>query len=98
MREPVQSMMDRIIRILEKAGRNSRKLSRSLDKLEQELRKETGEKQVRWTEEYYLYLLDIYCQAIGPAIEESIAREEYEWAHCLTKRKESITEKLLELS
>lgn len=92
MREPVIFMKNRILSALESAGRNKRQLKRKLDNLEAELKKETGEKKVKWTEEYYLYLLETYSLAMVPAIEEAVALEEYEWAGVLTDRKHVISQ------
>jgi len=90
MREPVESMMDRILTVLSKAGRNKRQINRTLDKLEREIRQQTGEKDKEWTEEYYLYLLETYAQAIEAAIPIAVKREEYEWAEVLTARKANV--------
>lgn len=94
MREPVITMKNRVLSVLESAGRNKRTITRKLNAFEAELKKETGEKQVRWTEEYYLYLLETYLLSMDPAIEESIEREEYEWADALTKRKLIVSEQV----
>jgi hypothetical protein len=80
-------MKERILTAFRQAGRNKRQLNRKLTQLESDLKKETGEKQVKWTEEYYLYLLETYYLSMDPAIEESIKLEEYEWADVLSKRK-----------
>jgi len=87
MREPIESMKERILVAFRQAGRNRRQLNRKLIQLEKDLKKETGEKQVKWTEEYYLYLLETYYLSMDPAIEEAIQLEEYEWADVLSKRK-----------
>ncbi len=87
MREPVESMQDRILKVLSKAGRNKRQINRTLDKLEREIRQQTGERNQEWTEEYYLYLLETYAQAIEAVIPIAVKREEYEWAEALTLRK-----------
>lgn len=87
MREPVDNMKDRLLDSLAKAGRNKRQVNRTLDKFEKELRQQTGEKDKKWTDEYYLYLLEVYCQAIDALIPIAVDREEYEWAGALTARK-----------
>lgn len=87
MKEPVESMQDRILTVLSKAGRNKRQINRTLDKLEREIRQQTGERNQKWTEEYYLYLLETYAQAIKAVILIAVKREEYEWAEALTVRK-----------
>jgi hypothetical protein len=90
MREPIDSMHDRILVVLEKAGRNKRQIGRTLDKLEKEIRQQTGEKNTEWTEEYYVYLLELYRQGIDKAIQSAVSREEYEWAEILTCRKANV--------
>lgn len=90
MREPVESMKERVLAVLSKAGRNKRQISRTLDKLEREIRQQTGEKDKEWTEEYYLYLLETYAQAIEAVIPIAVKREEYEWAEILTSRKANV--------
>jgi hypothetical protein len=92
MREPVESMKERVLTGLSKAGRNKRQINRTLDKLEREIRQQTGEKDKEWTEEYYLYLLETYARAIEAAIPIAVRKEEYEWADALTARKASAEE------
>lgn len=92
MREPVESMKERILKVLSKAGRNKRQANRSLDKLEREIRQQTGEKDKEWTEEYYLYLLETYAQAMDAAVQAAVKLEEYEWAEVLTARKVRVNE------
>lgn len=87
MNEPVENVKNRILTALGQAKRNKRQLNRTLDKLEKDIRKQTGEKAVEWTEEYYLYLMEVYCQAIDAVIPIAVKNEEYEWAEVLTARK-----------
>ena len=98
MREAINGMQDRILSVLKPAGRNKRQINRHLSQLETEIRQQTGEKQVKWTEEYYCYLLEVYLQAIDLAVEESVIREEYEWASALTARKQPVTDNIDALS
>lgn len=83
-------MKERVLTVLSKAGRNKRQINRTLDKLEREIRQQTGEKDKEWTEEYYLYLLETYAQAIEAVIPIAVKREEYEWAEVLTARKANV--------
>lgn len=90
----MEQMRARLVAVLELAGRNKKQISKQLDKLEEEIRKQTGEKNVKWTEEYYLYLLETYKQAIDSSIDLAVGREEYEWAHALTERKNTVSDQL----
>lgn len=92
MREPIENMLNRILTALRKAGRNKRQLNRALTKLESDIRQQTGEKDKRWTEEYYLYLLETYAQAMDAAVQAAVKLEEYEWAEVLTARKVRVNE------
>jgi hypothetical protein len=94
MREPIDSMHDRIMHVLEKAGRNKQQLARELTKLEVEIRNQIGEKSTEWTEEYYHYLLDLYAQALGLAISTAVEADEFEWAGVLTARKTAVADRL----
>lgn len=94
MREPIDQMKARLVSGLEQAGRNKNQISKQLDKLEEEIKKQTGTSNVKWTEEYYLYLLENYKQAISIAIDLAVGREEYEWAHALTERRDAVSEQL----
>lgn len=87
MNEPVENVKNRILTALGQAKRNRRQLNRTLDKLEKDIRRQTGEKDVEWTEEYYLYLMEVYCRAIDAVIPIAVRSEEYEWAEVLTKRR-----------
>lgn len=90
MREQVEAMHDKIMATLELAGRNRGKIKRALDRLADELRKQTGPKSTEWTEEYYLFLLESYAQALGLALEQAVELEEYEWATQVRSRKSDI--------
>lgn len=94
MREQVEAMHGKIMEALERAGRNRRKIDRALDRLSDELKKQTGPKSTEWTEEYYLFLLESYDQALSLALGQAVEREEYEWAARLQLRKRDVSAQL----
>ena len=83
----MEAMHGKVMAALERAGRNRRKIDRALDRLADELKKQTGPKSTEWTEEYYLFLLESFDQALGLALGQAVEREEYEWAARIQLRK-----------
>lgn len=87
MRDPVKIALDRILEVLNRAGRDRKKITRELDLLKAEIRVRAGHKKSEWSEEYYAYLLEVYRQAVELAVDQTAAREEYEQAACLLRQK-----------
>lgn len=86
-------MHGKIMAALERAGRNRRKIDRALDRLADELKKQTA-KSTEWTEEYYLFLLESFDQALGLALGQAVELEEYEWAARIQLRKRDVEAQL----
>lgn len=87
-------MHGKVMEALERAGRNRRKIDRALDGLANELRKQTGPKSTEWTEEYYLFLLESWDQALDLALGQAVEQEEYEWAARIQLRKAEVQSQL----
>lgn len=95
MREQVEAMHGKVMAALERAGRNRRKIDRTLDRLYDELKKQTGPKSTEWTEEYYLFLLEGFDQALGLALSQAVELEEYEWAAAIQLRKADVASQIV---
>ena len=87
MEEQVAVLHGKLMGALERAGRDRKRIERAISRISDELKKRTGPKSSEWTEEYYLFLLEGFDQAIGLALGQAIEREEYEWAASLQSRK-----------
>jgi len=99
MREQVEAqvevMREKIMTALERAGRNRRKIDRALDRLDDELKKQTGPKSTEWTEEYYLFLLEAWSGALNLALGRAVEKEEYEWAARLQLRAKDVESQIV---
>ena len=81
---------ERIIRELEGVGRDKQKIRSCLGKIAEDLGRTAGEED--WSGEYLEYLLHALHYGCRAALDESIAREEYEWAAELFYRVKRETE------
>ena len=68
----------RILTDLEGVGRDQQKIRSCLGKIAEDLGKTAGEED--WSGEYLEYLLHALYHGCSSALDEAIAREEYEWA------------------
>lgn len=69
---------DRILHGLEGVGRDQQQIRHCLGKIVEDLGKTAGEED--WSAEYLEYLLHALYLACITALDEAVAREEYEWA------------------
>lgn len=90
MNEQVEVMHGKIMKALTQAGRNKKQIKIELDRVQEEIDKQTGSKASVWTEEYHLYLLETFKQALIQVEGQAVEREEYEWAKALMDRSGSI--------
>ena len=68
----------RILAGLEGVGRDQQKIRQCLGNIAEDLGKTAGEED--WSGEYLEYLLHALYHGCSSALDEAIAREEYEWA------------------
>lgn len=85
-----ESLQTRIITIFEEAGRDPVKVRSGLGKIVEELGRSAGQED--WSGEYLEYLLLALYHACRGALDEAVAREEYEWAAELFYRVKRETE------
>ena len=78
-------MLGKVLSALERAGRDWNKIDRVIWEFKQHLLMGAGREE--WTAEYKEYLLESFYQVLDPAIEEAVAREEFEWAESLARQK-----------
>ena len=69
---------ERILTGLEGVGRDQTKIRSCLGKIAEDLGRTAGEED--WSAEYLEYLLHALYHGCQAALDEAIAREEYEWA------------------
>jgi hypothetical protein len=84
----------RILTGLEGVGRDQQQIRQCLGKIAEDLGKTAGEED--WSGEYLEYLLHALYHGCSTALDEAIAREEYEWAAELFYRvkRETVINKL----
>ena len=84
----------RILTGLEGVGRDQQQIRQCLGKIAEDLGKTAGEED--WSGEYLEYLLHALYHGCSSALDEAIAREEYEWAAELFYRvkRETVINKL----
>jgi hypothetical protein len=73
-----QIIKERILTGLAGVGRDQQKIRQCLGKIAEDLGKTAGEED--WSGEYLEYLLHALYNGCIAALDEAIAREEYEWA------------------
>lgn len=83
-------LKDRIIQHLEGVGRDRDAIRRVLGRIAEDLGRTAGQED--WSGEYLEYLLHALHEGCCAAIDESVAREEYEWAAELFYRVKRETE------
>lgn len=83
-------MLDKVIVALERAGRDWQKIDRVIWEFKQHLLRQAGKEE--WNAEYKEYLMQSFYSVLDPAIEEAVAREEFEWAESLVRQKEILSE------
>ena len=69
---------ERILHGLEGVGRDQQGIRQCLGKIAEDLGRTAGEED--WSGEYLEYLLHALYQGCMSALDEAVAREEYEWA------------------
>jgi hypothetical protein len=85
-----QIIKDRILSRLEGAGRDQAAVRRVLGSIAEDLGRTAGQED--WSGEYLEYLLHALYEGCLAAIDEAVAREEYEWAAELFYRVKRETE------
>ena len=83
-------MLSKVLTALERAGRDWKRIDRVIWEFRQHLLQQVGQEE--WNSEYREFLLESFYQALDPAIEEAVAREEFEWAESLKRQKELLLE------
>ena len=78
-------MLSKVVGALERAGRDWKKIDRVIWEFRQHLLQQVGQEE--WNSEYREFLLESFYLALDPAIEEAVAREEFEWAERLKRQK-----------
>ena len=73
-----QIIKERIITGLEGVGRDQQQVRQVLGKIAEDLGRTAGEED--WSGEYLEYLLHALYHGCQAALDEAVAREEYEWA------------------
>jgi hypothetical protein len=73
-----QIIKERIITGLEGVGRDQQQVRQVLGKIAEDLGRTAGEED--WSGEYLEYLLHALYYGCQAALDEAVAREEYEWA------------------
>jgi hypothetical protein len=79
-------MLGKVLSALERAGRDWKKIDRVIWEFKQHLLTLAGREE--WGQEYKEYLMESFYSVLDPAIEEAVAREEFEWAESLRRQKE----------
>ena len=89
-----QIIKQRILTGLEGVGRDQQQIRQCLGKIAEDLGRTAGEED--WSGEYLEYLLHALYNGCQAALDEAIAREEYEWAAELFYRvkRETVINKL----
>ena len=83
-------MLDKVIVALERAGRDWARIDRVIWEFKQHLIQLAGREE--WGTEYKEYLLQSFYRVQDPAIEEAVAREEFEWEESLVRQKKLLSE------
>lgn len=83
-------MLSKVLTALERAGRDWKRIDRVIWEFRQHLIQGAGREE--WNAEYKEYLMERFYQVLDPAIEEAVAREEFEWAESLKRQKELLLE------
>ena len=86
----VETLKTRILTALEEAGRDPVKVRTGLGQIAEGLGRTAGEED--WSAEYLEYLLFALYHGCMSALDEAVAREEYEWAAELFYRVKRETE------
>lgn len=86
MKDPVLTLFSKLMAGLAKAGRDKKKIDAFFLNLDSDMSKQAGYGSADWSDEYYVYLLETYRQALSPALDIAVQTEEFEWAQRLKAR------------
>lgn len=92
MNDKLQIMIARIETGLDRAGRNPKNLNLLVKNLRAEIDKSCGTKRESWSDEYRLYLMDVYARALEACVSRAAEAEEFEQAAVLKKELDSLKE------
>ena len=81
----MEALFRKMVKGLELAGRDWRRVDRCLWEWEEYLRSAVGREE--WSAEYGEFLWGQYCECLDRLIEQAVQWEEYEWADACLKRR-----------